>query len=279
MQSNRLKFLSISVVLFLSLVVNLSAGDMWAGYVSQKWTSASGLPGNTVTDIIQGNDGYMYIGTYDGLVRFDGCEFKIINHTTMENFNFSSARAIFQDSNGVMWIGSNDEGVARIEGKKLTTYTIANGLPNNSIRAIVEDKQQNIWIGTADGVIYITPQGNIVTPSGLAAYGDDKCLVVSLYCDTAGRVWMATTKTHGVYYYTPNSQTFKAYTGFNAIDYSTVNAVAQDSDGSFWFGLTQRGVVHVSEGKAVHYESMSGYADETINHIFCDSNGNMWFGT
>ena len=273
------KCIVLILVLFLSVAANLYAVDMWAGYVSQKWTSASGLPGNTVTDIVQGKDGYMYIGTYDGLVRFDGCEFKIINHTTMEDFNFSSARAIFQDSNGVLWIGSNDEGVARIEGKKVTMYTIANGLPNNSVRSIVEDKQKNIWIGTADGVVYITPQGDIVTPAGLAAYGDDKCLVVSLYCDTAGRVWMATTKMHGVYYYTPNSKLFKAYTGFNAIDYSTVNAVAQDSDGSFWFGLTQRGVVHVSEGKVVHYESMSGFVDETINHIFCDSNGNMWFGT
>ena len=106
MPKNHNKCIVLILVLFLSVAANLYAVDMWAGYVSQKWTSASGLPGNTVTDIVQGKDGYMYIGTYDGLVRFDGCEFKIINHTTMEDFNFSSARAIFQDSNGVLWIGS-----------------------------------------------------------------------------------------------------------------------------------------------------------------------------
>ena len=54
------------------------------------WTATDGLPGNTITDIIQDEKGYIYIGTYDGLVRFDGVDFFVINKTTCPEFNVVS---------------------------------------------------------------------------------------------------------------------------------------------------------------------------------------------
>ena len=73
-------------------------------FVSRNWNAESGLPGNTITDIMQDNDGYMYFGTYSGLLRFDGMEFISMNRLYEERYDFISARKIFQDSQySIFW--------------------------------------------------------------------------------------------------------------------------------------------------------------------------------
>lgn len=250
---------------------------IWADYVNQVWTAAEGLPGNTVTDLLQKSDGYIYIGTYDGLVKFDGLKFSILNKNSVSDFRCVSARTIFEDSKGNLWVGSNDEGVAKISSNGIQMFTTENGLPNNSIRDITEDKYGNIWLGTSNGIVYLTPDGNFVSPQGLDNYEDNNCLVIALYCDTAGRVWLSTTKKHGLYYF--SSGKFSQYTSFMSIDYSTVTAIAQDDSGDFWYGLTQKGVVRVSEGKVMLYGKRDGMLETTVNDIYLDKSNSLWFGT
>ena len=108
-------------------------------FVCRNWTSADGLPGMTITAIMQDNKGYIYIGTYEGLVRFDGVEFVTFSRNIDPKYDFASVRAIFQDTNGNLWVGHNDEGVTCIQPDgTLLKYTTENGLPHNSIRAICE---------------------------------------------------------------------------------------------------------------------------------------------
>lgn len=253
-----------------------SSQILWSDYVTQVWTAAEGLPGNTVTDLIQTRDGYMYIGTYDGLVRFDGVKFTVLNKNTLSDFRCVSARTIFEDSDGNLWVGSNDEGVAKISPTGIQMFTIENGLPNNSIRGITEDKVGNIWIGTSNGVVFLTPEGKFVIPNGLDEYDDKECLVIDLYCDTAGRIWLSTTKNYGLYSYT--SGKFYRYPSFASIEYSTVTTIAQDDTGAFWFGLN-KGVVRVSEGKVRHYTSIDGMIETSVNDIYMDRTNSLWFGT
>lgn len=250
---------------------------IWADYVNQVWTAAEGLPGNTVTDLLQKSDGYIYIGTYDGLVRFDGVKFTILNKNTVSDFRCVSARTIFEDTDGNLWVGSNDEGVAKISSSGIEMFTTDNGLPNNSIRDIAQDKSGNIWIGTSNGVVFLTPSGKFIRPEGLEQYDDSSCLVISLYCDTAGRIWLSTTKKHGLYYY--SSGKFSQYSAFTSIDYSTVTAIAQDETGAFWYGLAQKGVVRVHEGNYKLYGKKEGMLETTVNDIYLDNSNSLWFGT
>lgn len=250
---------------------------IWADYVNQVWTAAEGLPGNTVTDLLQKSDGYIYIGTYDGLVRFDGVKFTILNKNTVSDFRCVSARTIFEDTDGNLWVGSNDEGVAKISSSGIEMFTTDNGLPNNSIRDIAQDKSGNIWIGTSNGVVFLTPSGKFIRPEGLEQYDDSSCLVISLYCDTAGRIWLSTTKKHGLYYY--SSGKFSQYSAFTSIDYSTVTAITQDETGAFWYGLTQKGVVRVHEGNYKLYGAKEGMLETTVNDIYLDNSNSLWFGT
>ena len=103
-------------------------------YITKGWNTADGVPG-TITDIIQSSDGYIYIGTYEGLVRFDGFKFITFNKHSGHDYSFMSARSVFEDSNKNIWVGSNDGGVEKISGdekfylQQMTGYRIIQFAP------------------------------------------------------------------------------------------------------------------------------------------------------
>ena len=179
-----------------------SQNDFFDNYVYQSWTSFGDLSGTTATDIYQTLDGYMNIGTYEGLVKFDGVKFTTINKSSTPDINFISVRVIYQDSRGNVWIGTNDEGLHKISHNGNKTYTTDNGLPNNSIRALVEDQKGNLWIGTAGGVAYLTYDEKLITPQFQAGTIANGIIASSLYCDTTGKVWLTTSNERGLFLYT-----------------------------------------------------------------------------
>lgn len=256
----------------------LDADDFFGDFESRSWTVANGLPGNTITSLIQDRTGFICIGTYDGFTRFDGVEFLTLNRSYDDKYNFSSARSLMQDTRGNMWVGSNDEGVARISPNwSVKMFTLREGLPNNSIRAIEEDIDGNIWIGTADGVAYITPQDKIVYPEGLEEYNDEHILVASLYCDTAGRMWVTSLNADSVYFFADGR--FTRYEGIKSVEHPSVNIIEQDARGAFWFGVSPNFAVKIESGVETLYNIGHGAQSGTIvNTIMQDSQGNMWFG-
>ena len=103
--------------------------NFFDNYVYQSWSALGGLSGTTANDIYQTSDGYIDIGTYEGLVRFDGVEFTTINRSTHRDYGIVSVRTILQDSQGNIWLGSNDEGLQKVSPESETKlYTIENDL-------------------------------------------------------------------------------------------------------------------------------------------------------
>ncbi len=249
-----------------------------SNYVSRSWNSADGLPGNTITNIMQDKKGYIYIGTYDGLVRFDGIEFRTYNHTKNPKYGFVSARSLLQDTNGNIWVGSNDEGITCIaQDGQVLRFSTDNGLPNNSVRAITEDFEGNIWAGTASGVAYITPSHEVVIPEGLAAYNEENILTQLLYCDTTGRIWLTSAKANSIYVY--NEHRFIRYEGITSIQKPVVTAIAQDRTGAFWFGVAPFYAVKIDGSMQSVFDIGHGKQPGTIiNSIFQDRENNIWFG-
>lgn len=251
--------------------------NLLSQYVSSIWTASDGLPGNTVTDLIQSKVGYLYIGTYEGLVRFDGIEFKIINHISDKKYSFTSARSVFEDSEGNIWVGANDEGAVRISPNgNVKAFTVKEGLPNNSIRSITEDREGNVWIGTANGIAYITRDDEIKKPLGLEKYSATNIMVLQLYCDTAGRVWATSARENGLYVY--ENGNFERYKGFETLKDATVYTLTQDKDGAFWFGAGPHYAIHLKGTDETIYDIGFGRQPGTIvNTIYPDSSGAVWF--
>ena len=215
-------------------------------YISTEWSTVEGLPANAINDVIQTADGYIYLGPYEGLVRFNGFEFTLLNKHSGSEYSFISARAMIQDSQGNLWLGSNGEGLQKTspDGSK-TIYTMENGLPNNSIRAMAEDKLGNVWIGTASGVCYITPEDAVILPKAADNVPIGNSLVEELFCDSAGRIWICTTDARGLFYYSDNI--FHRYRELDHLGTFFATAISQDNFGTFWIGLGDRGLVKVNQ--------------------------------
>src|SRR5690349_14404612 len=117
----------------------------------QAWLTENGLPQNTVQAIVQTQDGYLWIGTQEGLVRFDGLNFAVFDKENTPAFKSNDIRFLQQDRQGRLWISTSYGLVCRHNGQ-FAGYTINEGLPDNSVGPIVEDSAGNVWIGTAAGL-------------------------------------------------------------------------------------------------------------------------------
>ncbi len=247
-------------------------------YVTRIWTSADGLPGNVISDIIQSQDGFLYFGSYECLLKFDGFEFEPSNKYTDENLSFVSARCIFEDSNGNMWVGSNGEGVQRISRNRIVEHiTVDKGLPSNSIRCFSEDRFGNIWVGTAAGLAYINPEHQIVIPVFDNGKDVSHVIIKMLYCDTANRIWMITNEVNGLYIY--SDSVFQHCSDLDSFGDYVPTCISQDKNGAFWIGLNNEGLVKIQNGEVTKVVTDTFLDSRPTNTIYCDKTGSLWFGT
>lgn len=275
-----LLFLCATFSVFSQAVPSLPVDQTFlADYVSKTWTTEDGLPGMSITTVLQDQKGYIWIGTYDGLVRFDGVEFITYSRTTDARFDFASARSLFQAKDGTLWVGHNDEGVTAINSDgQIRKFTMDNGLPNNKINTINEDLNHNVWIGTSSGVCYITPEFEIKIPDGLKELDQEKILVNMIYCDLAGRIWICTGLENDLFVYENNR--IERFTGIHKIKNPAVRTIMQDDTGAFWFGVDTHYVVLLRNAEETVFDIAHDHHKGTaVSSIIQDKKGNIWVGS
>ena len=271
-------FSALSLLVFNFLAQQLFAqNSFFDNYVYHSWNSFGSLNGTTITDIVQTEDGYLNIGTYEGLARFDGVAFSTHKHANGNDLTFVSVRAILEDSKGNLWVGSNDEGLQRISAESKKTYTMQKGLPNNSIRCLAEDKKGNVWVGTAAGVVYITPQGHMITPQFEAGTISKGIIATHLYCDTAGRIWLLTANERGLFVF--NDGIFRTVPELEGFGIYFATAICQDQKGLFWIGLGDSGLVRIQNGQVEAVKTSTILDHSATTAIFSSRDGSIWFGS
>jgi ligand-binding sensor domain-containing protein/DNA-binding CsgD family transcriptional regulator len=121
-------------------------------------TKEDGLPSNSVHCIFKDQQGFMWMGTVNGLCRYDGYEFKLYNQQNGYALPDDHINDIFQDSNGLIWIGTNSHGVSILNPKTDSITTFKHdpnnpySIPGDRVRKIVEDVNGKIWIGFDNGI-------------------------------------------------------------------------------------------------------------------------------
>ena len=122
------------------------------GYTWELYDASNGLPASEANFIACDVDGFIWMGCYSGIIKYDGNEFRRLTNIS----GMTSGRAIFIGSNGNIWIGTNDSGVVVLtkDGDAIH-FTLKDGLPSSSIRTFAEDNQGNIFVGTATGMAYV----------------------------------------------------------------------------------------------------------------------------
>lgn len=122
-----------------------------ADYTSVLYDSTNGMPTSEANAIAQSSDGFIWLGGYSGLVRYDGNTFYRYDSTS----GISSVFALYVDGNNRIWIGTNENGVAMLDFDETKVYGRVEGIRSHSVRSITEDKNGNIIIGTTQGLAYI----------------------------------------------------------------------------------------------------------------------------
>ena len=129
------------------------------GQTAILYDSSIGMPTSEANTVVQTPDGFIWIGSYSGLVRYDGNDFYRYEAST----GITSVVSMYVDSLDRLWIGTNDNGIALFEKGEFTFLHETDGLPASSIRAISEDSDGNIIVGTTQGLCYINSNFEVST--------------------------------------------------------------------------------------------------------------------
>ena len=127
------------------------------GYSAVLYNNTNGLPTSEANAITETGEGFIWIGSYSGLVRYDGNTFERMD----SSLGISSVMCLYVDSRDRMWIGTNDSGVFLMEPGELRRWDKTNGLKAVNIRAITEDANGTVYIATTSGVALIDPELNV----------------------------------------------------------------------------------------------------------------------
>ena len=147
----------IAVILAAGLLASLLIAPVHAEsyptqYLTTVWQTEQGLPQNSVNALLQDHDGYLWIGTFGGLARFDGERFGVFDLASTPGFGSNRILSLYESRSGALWIGTMDGGLIRLENGVATTYTDRDGLPSRFISSIRGDAEGNVWIKSSHGV-------------------------------------------------------------------------------------------------------------------------------
>jgi len=122
-----------------------------ANYGRQSWAMENGLPQNTVKVLVQTRDGFVWLGTETGLVRFDGNAFQVFDRASTPPLPGNDVHALLETRDGALWVGTG-EGLARWKDGGTKRFNSNDGMPGMDVRALAEDTSGGMWVYTEAGL-------------------------------------------------------------------------------------------------------------------------------
>ena len=274
------------------------------------YDSSNGLPTNGINDIAQTSDGFLWIGSYCGLIRYDGNYFELLDSTD----GLASIESLFVDSRDRLWIGTNDNGLAMMDRGEVRFWNENDGFASEKIGNVQEGDDGTIYVGTTEGLMMIAPD--------LTAHAADDPRIASAYIEQLSY------GSDGVLYGITNEDDFfmlrgdrlEAFVGHNETSIQGITAILADPDqpGFLYLGTDDGKLYHgTPESEASAMECVDaaplanlydiqkfgdqvwvcagngvGVADEhgfhhlddlpmenAISHVVADYEGNLWFSS
>ena len=253
-----------------ALPSDLSMGQL----VIDQWNDRTGLPSNSVLDVLQDSRGYVWIASYDGLVRFDGKTFTVFTKDSEAGFRSNSARVLLSSADGTLWVGTNTEGLFAYREGHFSAYGKESGLPDLSVRTLGYDGKGRLWAGTAGGVAvlengkFTVAAGQAGIPSFFLTLGDGSLLMGS----NKPGLWK-TSGTQLIPYLPGLTGEGEALAGL------TFSSAFLDQRNQLWLGSGNGRLLVISGNQIVRTiepESMKG---GTVKDFLVDRDGTLWIAT
>ncbi len=296
----------------LSVNVTTEAGSKsevpdYNDYVQTVYSSSNGLPCGEANDIAQTNDGVLWIGTYAGLYRYNGREFRWVDdYDSVRNVN-----CLYVDEEGRLWIGTNDNGLSIvIREKVVNVLDQSKGLPSDSVRCIVRASDGYYYVGTtssmqiivmnnglkaantldevfyadsitaderghvatiaSNGQLFLMSKGNIIASLKLP----DETEVFNCCAFAPGGTLMVGTNTNHIYSFDVSGNQLEQISKQTCDDVTSINNLNYLDDGTLF----------ISTDSGVSYIDVSGYHrlntndfNNSIDNMLHDYQGNLWF--
>ncbi len=242
-------------------------------YGHEAWGVEQGLPQNSVQAILQGRSGYLWLGTEEGLVRFDGVRFVVFDRRNTAGFTDNYVSALLEDRHGTLWIGTRQGGVIRYAAGIFTALTKKDGLPSDFVRCLAEDSQGRVWLGTDAGLALWTGKGfeRFTVREGLSSDA-----VRSICEDAEGNLWIGT-RGGGLDRF--RDATFTAYRRSDGLPSDDVWCTLAARDGTLWIGTAGSGLAHMIHGRFTTVTAADGLHSDFVGALLEDRHGNLWVGT
>lgn len=234
------------------------------------YSPEEGLASSSVIRIFQDSLGFLWIGTQNGLSRFDGINMK--NFYARDGLVSGYITDIWEDQRGNLWIGSMG-GLYRIDLGDLKIYPTRGGLIGNIVFSLAGDSEGNLWIGTDTGM-YKFDGKNFTTFTKKDGLIDD--IIRDIVFDGKGNLWYASPAGIGCF----TSRQVINYTSDNGLIDNRVTALMTDYKGNIWIG-TNNGVscYHHQKGSIISYTTKDGFVGGDVRSMIEDKNHNIWIGT
>ena len=281
-------------------------------YGMDVWDGSDGLPQIRIRAIVQTRDGYLWLGTANGLVRFDGVSFTTFGiHTG--SLKDDEVSGLMEDREGALWIGTFGGGLTRMKDGRFKTFTTADGLPDDSIRKLDMDREGNIWVATARGVgryakgvitAFTTKDGltgnfvsaicadareGVFAAAGgrLSRFADGKFVAEPGVVEEGdGRLDSLESGVDGALWMTFENSSVKCWDGRKLMTYTRAEhkgnrpgAIYEDGEGTIWMGARD-GLLRCRDGKFDLLSTPEAQAKLGLVMSMCaDREGNLWLGT
>ena len=235
------------------------------GYTLTSWATKDGLPG-TVRAIAQTDDGYLWLGTADGLVRFDGVRFVPWPTYSTTPLPEEGVGALLVAHDGSLWAGFDEIGIIRLQDGQAQRFGEVDGVGLGSVTNLAEDRQRNIWSASSAGLFRFA--GGHWQKLG-DPHGFPDTAAFSLFVDETGALFVGTSD--GVFRLRPGAARFELATASTA----DVLGLTGDAVGHFWTTDPVVGFAPLRTDTTPTRTSTPGRGSRVLH----DRHGNLWVGT
>jgi PAS domain S-box-containing protein len=271
------KHLILIAVLGYLVPVRLDAGldpsRLLSQYVRDVWTTDNGLPQNSAISFAQTPDGYLWFGTENGVVRFDGVRFVTFDIGNTPTLKSNEIDALLVDHRGDLWLGTHGGGLTVLSHGVFKNLTSQVGLTNDSVSALYEDSGGDLWVGTNGGGLSRVHAGLAETYTRKDGLADDA--IFSICGDRNGGVWIGTHA--GLSHWVGGHFTTK--TTKDGLPGDFIRSVYADRAGTVWIGTNRDGLARMDKTGIKTYTTKDGLSSNAICSIMEDTAGSLWIGT
>lgn len=275
-------------------------------YLHDIWTIDQGLPQNGVLAVAQGRDGYLWLGTEAGLVRFDGVTFTTFTTANTSGLKDNYVSAITVDSSDDVLVGTWVGGVSRVGAG---TSSAIPGAAGSFVNAVYQDRAGRLWAARTAGLALLQhgafqpvpgSEGSVFslvedtngillagTRDGLATWHDGRLVpwqprggriegaVWTVYRDHRGGMWFGTPDA----LYRSSNGRLERFTAANGLPPGGVTSILETRNGQLWVGTDGGGLARLTGRRFQRFAARDGLSDDAVTVLLEDREGSVWVGT